>query len=190
MRHKVAGRQLSRNTAHRKALRRNMAASLFQHGAIRTTVPKAKELKPFVERIITIARTGTLHARRRVISLMGDRLMADSKEEILDKTVIQKLFDDIAPRYAERPGGYTRIIRLSDHRIGDAAPTCLLQLVEEKSAEEQQPASRSRRRRLAAKRKQQAQAAQEQQAAAAQNAKQPETPAQSQETEPEGEKKE
>lgn len=183
MRHKVAGRQLSRNTAHRKALRRNMAASLFQHGAIRTTVPKAKELKPFVERLITIARTGTLHARRQVISLMGDRLMADNKEEIMDKTVVQKLFDEIAPRYTDRPGGYTRIIKLSVRRIGDAAPTCLLQLVEEKSAEVQQPASRSKRRRLAAKRKQQAQAAAQNQPAEAK-------PTETAEEKPEAEKKE
>ena len=143
MRHQNTGRQLSRNSAHRKALRRNMAASLFQHGTIRTTGPKAKELRRFAERLITIAREGTLHARRRVIALLRDREMCDNNGEFLDKTVVQKLFDEIAPRYAERPGGYTRIIRLAERRIGDAGQQVLLQLVEEKKVEapEAQPAT-------------------------------------------------
>jgi len=135
MRHSNAGRQLSRNSAHRKALRRNMAASLVQHGAIRTTGPKAKELRRFAERLITIAREGTLHARRRVISLLRDRAMTDNDGEFLDKTVVQKLFDEIAPKYVDRPGGYTRIIRLAERRIGDAGEQVLLQLVEEKKVE-------------------------------------------------------
>lgn len=149
MRHRVQGKQLSRNTAHRKALRRNMAASLFEHGAIRTTVVKAKELRPFVERLITTARTGTLYARRRVISLLGDRDIVNAEGELQDKSVVQKLFDEIAPRYVDRPGGYTRIIRLSDRRIGDAGEQVLLQLVEQTSAEEEAPAGprRARRRR-------------------------------------------
>ncbi|MFB3893377.1 MAG: 50S ribosomal protein L17 [Phycisphaerae bacterium] len=154
MRHRVFGKQLSRNTAHRKALRRNMAASLIEHGAIRTTVVKAKELRPFVERLITTARRGTLHARRQVISMLRDRGMVDKEGDWLDKSVVQKLMDEVAPRYADRPGGYTRIIRLSERRIGDAGEQCLLQLVEEKpaSAGDQVPASGSRRRRRAAKR--------------------------------------
>ena len=136
MRHRVAGKQLSRTTSHRKALRRNMAASLFQHGAIRTTEAKAKELRPFVERLITIARQGTLHARRRVIQIMQDREMYsydESEKDFVsdDKTVVQKLFDEVAPRYIDRPGGYTRIIRLSDRRIGDAGVQVLLQLVDD-----------------------------------------------------------
>lgn len=133
MRHRRAGKQLSRNTAHRKALRRNMAASLFEHGAIRTTEAKAKELKGFVEKLITVARKGTLAARRQVLSVLNDRFMADKENdgELLDKTVVQKLFDEIAPRYVNRPGGYTRIIRLAERRIGDAGKQVVLQLVEE-----------------------------------------------------------
>ncbi len=114
MRHRVSGRQLSRTTSHRRALRRNMAASLFQHGAIRTTEPKAKELRRFVERLITTARKGTLHARRQVIALLQDRDIVNAEGEAEGQTIVQKLFNDIAPRYAERPGGYTRIIRLGE----------------------------------------------------------------------------
>ena len=147
MRHRVFGKQLSLNTAHRKALRRNMAASLFEHEAIRTTETKAKELRPFVERLITMARRNTLHARRQVIAALQDRAMADKDKEgeLLDQSVVQKLFSEIAPRYANRPGGYTRIIRLADRRIGDAGKQVLLQLVEAvKPAAE--PTSRRRRR--------------------------------------------
>ena len=131
MRHRKVGKQLSRSTPHRKALRRNMAASLIQHGAIKTTAPKAKELRRFVEKIITIARRNTLHARRMVVAMMNDRDMTDNDGEFLDKTVVQKLFTEVAPRYANRPGGYTRIIRLSERRIGDAGSQVILQLVEE-----------------------------------------------------------
>jgi large subunit ribosomal protein L17 len=124
-----------------------MAASLFQHGAIRTTPPKAKELRRFAERLITIAREGTLHARRRVIALLRDRAMTDNDGEFLDKTVVQKLFDEIAPKYVDRPGGYTRIIRLAERRIGDAGEQVLLQLVEEKKAEAapEKPAAKGKR---------------------------------------------
>ena len=112
-------------------MRRNLAASLIEHGAVRTTPAKAKEIRPFVERLITIARTGTLHARRRVIALLGDRAMTDAESgEIAEQTVIAKLFDEIAPQYADRPGGYTRIIHLPERRIGDAGKQVLLQLVE------------------------------------------------------------
>ena len=133
MRHRVAGRHLNRTAPHRKALRRNLAASLFEHGAVRTTPAKAKEIRPFVERLISIAREGTLHARRRVIAMLQDRAMADKEnaDELAEKTVVQKLFDEIAPRYVDRPGGYTRIIRLPERRIGDAGQQVLLQLVEE-----------------------------------------------------------
>jgi len=153
MRHRVSGKRLGRTTAHRKAMRRNMAVSLFTHGAIRTTESKAKELRAFVERIITIARQGSLHARRRVLSMLGDRLMFDEDGEPAEQTVVQKLFDEIAPRYDDRPGGYTRIIRLSDRRIGDAGVQVLLQLVEEAPAQiAEQAAGRSRRKRRASKR--------------------------------------
>jgi len=135
MRHRVKGRQLSRTSAHRKALRRNMAASLIEHGAIRTTPAKAKEVRPFVEKLITLAKKGTLHARRQVIALLGDRAMVDkdNPDELADMTVVQKLFNEIAPRYADRQGGYTRIIHLPERRIGDSGQQVLLQLIEEKT---------------------------------------------------------
>ena len=135
MRHRISGKQLSRTTSHRKALRRNLAASLIQHGAIRTTEAKAKELRPFVERLITVARQGTLHARRRVISMLQDRDMVDDEGNLLDKTVVGKLIDEVAPKYVSRNGGYTRIIRLSDRRIGDGGVQVLLQLVEAPASE-------------------------------------------------------
>lgn len=153
MRHRVAGKQLSRSTPHRKATRRNMAASLFQHGAIRTTETKAKELRQFVEKLITQAKRGTLHARRLVIRELGDPRMYDDEGEPMDQSVVQKLFDEIAPRYGDRAGGYTRIIRLSERRIGDAGRQVLLQLVEEAPTEGEGAAtSSSRRRRRGAKR--------------------------------------
>jgi large subunit ribosomal protein L17 len=160
MRHRVAGRALSRTSSHRRALRRNQAASLFQHGAIRTTEAKAKELRRFAEKLITIAKKGTLHARRRVISLLQDREMVFVKAggqnpsediEYTGQTVVQKLFTEIAPKYANRPGGYTRIIRLADRRIGDAGQQVLLQLVEE-SIEEHETAVAGKRKARAAKR--------------------------------------
>ena len=131
-----------------------MAASLFEHGAIRTTEAKAKELRRFVEKLITLARKGTLHARRMVIAELGhDRLIVDDKGEIQDKTLIRKLFDEIAPGYADRPGGYTRIIRLSERRIGDAGTQVILQLVQEGSTKAKAGGeSTGRRRRRAAKR--------------------------------------
>ena len=147
MRHCVAGKKLNRTSSHRKAMRKNMAASLFEHGAIRTTEAKAKDVKPFVERLITIARKGTLHARREIISLLGDRNMADSDGNFLDKTVIGKLFDDIAPRYAERSGGYTRIIKIAERRIGDSGTQVLLQLIDESEADSAQSSSGSSRRK-------------------------------------------
>jgi len=97
MRHMNRGRQLSRDTEHRKALRRNMAQSLFEHGKIRTTLPKAKEVRSFVEKLITLARTNTLTARRRVIAMMRDRRLVDEKQEFTGQNVVQKLFTDVAP---------------------------------------------------------------------------------------------
>ncbi|MCK4601629.1 MAG: 50S ribosomal protein L17 [Phycisphaerae bacterium] len=152
MRHRVAGKQLSRSTSHRRALRRNMAASLIEHEAIRTTEAKAKELRRFVERIITLAKKGTLHARRRVIAEMGDRNMVGEEGELLETTIVGKLFSEIAARYADRPGGYTRIIRISERRIGDSGVQVLLQLVGESDAEAAAETKISRRKRRAAKR--------------------------------------
>src|SRR5438045_4675281 len=132
--HMIRGRQLSRDTEHRIALRRNMVQSLFEHGKIRTTLPKAKEVRAFAEKLITLARTGTLNARRRVISMMRDRRLVDENQEFTGQNVVQKLFSDVAPKFADRRGGYTRIIKLSDYRIGDAANLVLLQLLTEESA--------------------------------------------------------
>jgi large subunit ribosomal protein L17 len=132
--HMIRGRQLSRDTEHRIALRRNLVQSLFEHGKIRTTLPKAKEVKGFAEKLITLARTGTLANRRRVIALMRDRRLVDEEQEFTGQKVVQKLFDNIAPEFKDRPGGYTRIIKLAEHRIGDGGDIVLLQLLTEKSA--------------------------------------------------------
>jgi large subunit ribosomal protein L17 len=191
MRHRVSGKQLSRNTAHRKALRRNLAGSLFEHGAIRTTVIKAKEIRPFVERLITLARKNTLAARRRVIARLRDRAMADKEkpDELAEKSLVQKLFDEIAPRYATRPGGYTRIIHLPERRIGDAGKQVLLQLVEDtKAAGGESPAAGARRKR-AARRAEAAKAAAAKTPAAAAETKPAETPAETEQPKTEGEQK-
>jgi len=138
-RHRVRGRQLSRDTEHRKALRRNLVQSLFEHGKVRTTLPKAKEVRAFAEKLITLARRDDLTSRRRVIQLMNDRRLVDEEQEFIlnDKgrarTVVHKLFEDVAPKFADRQGGYTRIIKLSDYRIGDAGSLVLLQLLTEES---------------------------------------------------------
>ncbi len=132
MRHLVCGRRLSRTAAHRRAMLRNLAQSLFEHGQVRTTVPKARELVRFVEPLITLARKNTLAARRTVIARLRDRLMTNPKEpeSLLDDTVVQKLFKDIAPRYVDRSGGYTRIIKTAEWRLGDGGDIALVQLVD------------------------------------------------------------
>jgi large subunit ribosomal protein L17 len=132
--HRLFGRQLSRDTEHRTAMRRNLVQSLFEHGKVRTTLPKAQEVKAMAEKLITLARTGTLNARRRVIATLQDRRLTDEEQEFTGKTVVQKLFEEIAPSFAGRPGGYTRIIKLSDFRIGDGGSLVLLQLLTEQSA--------------------------------------------------------
>ena len=127
--HRIRGRQLSRDTEHRCAMRRNLVQSLFEHGKVRTTLPKAKEVRAMAEKLITAARLGTLNARRKAISILNDRRLVDAEQEFTGQTVIQKLFDDIAPQFSDRPGGYTRIIKLSDFRIGDGGSLVILQLV-------------------------------------------------------------
>ena len=117
MRHNNKGRALGRTTEHKRALMRNMATSLFQHGRIETTEAKAKELRPFVEKLITKAKSGTLHARR----LAGRHVQ---KREAADK-----LFQEIGPRYATRSGGYTRILK-TGHRHGDGAEMARIELIE------------------------------------------------------------
>ena len=129
--HMIRGRQLSRDTEHRKALRRNMVQSLFEHGKIRTTEPKAKEVKAFAEKLITLARTNTVNNRRRVVALMRDRRLVDEEQEFTGQKVVQKLFDEVAPKFADRTGGYTRIIKTSTYRIGDGGTWVYLQLVSE-----------------------------------------------------------
>jgi len=131
MRHQRAHRSLSRTKEHRQALRRNMAASLFEHETISTTMPKAKEVKAFAEKLITLAKRGTLAARRRAVELLNDRgiYKEEDGENVRTTTVVRKLFSDIGPRYLDRPGGYTRIVRLAKKRLGDGGQLVLLQLV-------------------------------------------------------------
>ncbi|MFC7500027.1 50S ribosomal protein L17 [Enterovirga sp. GCM10030262] len=117
MRHRVAGRKLQRTSSHRAALFRNMAAALIKHEQITTTTAKAKELRPYVEKLITLAKKGGLSNRRLAHARM------------LDDTQLKKLFDVIAPRYAERAGGYTRIIK-AGIRASDAAPIAIIELVD------------------------------------------------------------
>ena len=163
MRHRKHGRKLNRNASHRKAMFRNMANSLFEHEEIVTTVAKAKALRPFVEKCITIARTGAranvpaeklrekaaalpkdstereralgewrtavapvLHARRKLISMLNNRRLLDDDDH---ETVIQKLIKTIGPRFADRNGGYTRILRLTKRRLGDAGHQAMISLV-------------------------------------------------------------
>jgi len=125
MRHKVAGRKLNRTPSHRRSLFRNMATSLFMHERIVTTLPKAKDLRPIAEKLITQGKKGTLHARRKILSY------------IRVKEIAHKVMDEIAPRYADRDGGYTRILKLG-YRDGDKAEMALIELVgvEETKAEE------------------------------------------------------
>ena len=130
MRHRVAGRRLGRDSEHRLAMRRNIVASLFEHETISTTIEKAKEVKSFAEKLITLAKKGTLPARRRAIALLGNRDIVNKDGE-KEGTVIGKLFSEIGPRYLDRPGGYTRIIRLSLRRLGDNGQLVLLQLIGE-----------------------------------------------------------
>ena len=119
MRHRRAGRKLNKTSSHRKAMFANMASALLKHEQIVTTVPKAKELRPIVERLITLGKRGSLHARRQ----------AASKLPVSDKEIVQKLFDVLAERYKERNGGYTRVLK-AGYRHGDAAPVAVIELVD------------------------------------------------------------
>ena len=148
MRHRVAGRQLSRDSEHRVALRRNLAASLFEHETISTTLEKAKEIKPFAEKLITLAKKGTLTARRRAIAMLGNRNIVDYEDNkpVKKNTIIGKLFSEIGPRYLDRRGGYTRIIHLALRRLGDNGQLVLLQLVGSEDKPEKKPAKKSRKK--------------------------------------------
>ncbi len=125
MRHRNAHRKLGRDTAHRTALLRNQAEALLRHERIETTVPKAKELRPYVERLITIAKRGVKANDPKGVSLSARRLVM---RDVLNETVVTKLFDELAPRFMDRAGGYTRILKLG-HRRGDAAEVAQIELV-------------------------------------------------------------
>ena len=169
MRHRKSGYKLNRTSAHRKAMLRNMAASLFEHGQIVTTLPKAKAVQPIVEKIITKAKKGDLHSRRQVIAMLGgDRnafawshLPNNASEQERDRVeqqreraeaffdlppvesvernrygelrkapkLVRHIFENVAPRFEDRAGGYTRIVKLGRRRIGDAAELCVIQFV-------------------------------------------------------------
>ena len=122
MRHACAGRQFGRNTGHRKALLRMLVTALLKNEKIETTIAKAKELRPLAEKMITLGKRGDLHARRQALSF------------IQDETVVRGLFADIAPRFAARNGGYTRIVP-TRQRMGDAAPMAVIELVERQKKE-------------------------------------------------------
>jgi large subunit ribosomal protein L17 len=117
MRHRRAGKKLGRDSAHRKALYSNLAGALIEHGRIRTTEAKAKAVKPFAEQMITLGKRGDLHARRLALA------------ELRSQDVVHQLFADVAPRFSDRPGGYTRIVKLGP-RAGDAADMVYLELVD------------------------------------------------------------
>lgn len=169
MRHRKSGRKLGRTSAHREAMLRNMAVSLFQHGQIVTTVPRAKTLQPMVEKIVTLAKRGDLHARRNVIAKLGGNRRAfewlhlpkgadDDQRESVERradmarqyfdipdsdqvernrygelrkapSIVSHIFDNVGPRFADRDGGYTRIVKLGKRRLGDQAEYCLIQFV-------------------------------------------------------------
>jgi large subunit ribosomal protein L17 len=123
MYHRIKGRKLGRNTAHRKALLRNLSLAILQREVIKTTLPKAKEIRPFVEKLLTISKKDTLANRRLAISILGNDL------------VVEKLFKEIGPRIASRNGGYTRILKFG-FRTGDKAPMALFELVDRVIVEE------------------------------------------------------
>ena len=118
MRHRLSGRKLNRTSAHRKAMFRNMAVALLKHEQIKTTLPKAKELRGIVDRLVTLGKRGTLHTRRQALSRLNN-----------DAAITDKLFATIAPRYVDRNGGYTRVLR-AGFRYGDDAPMAIIELVD------------------------------------------------------------
>ena len=192
MRHRIQQRKLGRTTSHRRALRRNLAQSLFEHGQVTTTLAKAKDVQPFAEKLITLAKrafAGSVPARRRLVRMMGDRavipaahqetygLMLDAKRakvlrarsgrrhrtgephgglKFTAESIVHRLVEKVAPNFVDRPGGYTRVLKLGKRRLGDGAPTATLQLVGEEDGPGSLPrpekSARSRRteRRYAA----------------------------------------
>lgn len=197
MRHRRVGKRLNRTSSHRLALRRNLAQSLFEHGEVQTTLIKAKETRPFVERLITLAReahAGSFSARQRLIRQLNDRAIISQEHrddylklsdpqrarvrcsrsgrrhrtgqprpgrEYTAQSVIHKLINEVAPKFKDRPGGYTRIIKLPDRRIGDDGQLAILQLVGTETAASGVPRSKTtsaRRRRAASRHKRMEQA--------------------------------
>ena len=181
MRNRIFGKQLNRTSEHRTAMLRNLAAGLFEHGSIETTLPKAKAVQPFVEKLITLAKQGTFHARRQIEAKLNDRKIhawvadpnvPDSRKEnayfdLPDEDdisfnrygevkkaprLVQHLLTKIAPQFADRDGGYTRIVRTGRHRLGDGADLVVLQLVGEESGSEVGGSGGSGRRRQADRR--------------------------------------
>ena len=145
MRHNVGYRKLGRTSGHRRALLRNLATDLFRHERLKTTLPKARELRPFAEKLITLARRDDLHARRQVL------------RQITDKTVVKKLFDTLGPRFAARPGGYTRALKL-EPRPGDGADMAIVELVGSEPTFKKQKDDKKARRGRKAKAEEKAQA--------------------------------
>jgi len=150
MRHNKAGRKLGRNASHRKAMFRNMVTSLFEHGKIRTTDAKAKEVRRIAEKLITLGKRGDLHSRRRALAY------------VRSVSVVGKLFDEISKQFAARPGGYTRIVKLGS-RVGDNAPVSVIELVPEayapKGAKKKAPAKKASAKKAPAKKAEAAEAA-------------------------------
>jgi len=134
MRHQRSGKKLGRDSAHRKALYANLTASLIEHGRIRTTETKAKAVRPVAEKMITLGRDGSIHARRQALAYLRTQ------------EVVHKLFSEVAPRFKERPGGYTRIVKLGP-RQGDSAPMAYLELVDFVPESDHEHGARSRRER-------------------------------------------
>jgi len=128
MRHRYAGKKLGRTTSHRIAMTRNMANSLIEHERIITTLPKAKNIKPFVEKLVTLGKNPTQHNRRRAFA------------RLRNKETVQKLFDVLGPRFLERPGGYCRVLKLNKPRLGDNGQRALLEFVE-RTPEQQEEAA-------------------------------------------------
>ena len=139
MRHHRAGKKLGRDPSHRKALYANLAGALIEHGRIKTTAAKAKEVKPIAEQMITLGRRGDLHARRQAMAYLRSQ------------EVVHKLFAEVAPRFKTRPGGYSRIVRIGP-RLGDAAEMAYLELVD--FSPEEQAEEKAERRRLRLRRRQ------------------------------------
>lgn len=123
MRHRVAGKKLGRTSAHRRAMQKNMATSLIEHERIITTLPKAKALRPYVEKLVTLSKESSVHRRRQAFAVLRS------------KEAVTKLFDTLGPRFKARPGGYTRILKLAKPRLGDAGDRAIIEFVERSERE-------------------------------------------------------